>query len=419
MKHTNQELEQGVLGKVIDNSAYLASLEFMETKYFAFVEHRMIWEQIIKEAIRLGRVDAAILRPFFKNSGFPELLNQIINESRMVVDVRAHGFEIRHLWQKRELEEKLHNSLRDLELGNFDAISSNLQNEVSGLSFEDNIQKTESLAEIEEQIGDEPDKFFETSLKKFNKAMNGGLFIGELITLGAFSSVGKTTIVQSFILDLARQKVKCLFISLEMRKTSVWQKFISNISRIPVGRLRVKDIYRGEEERVEFAKKETRSLPVYINQSVGLTIKDLEKIVKNQIKKTGVDVVFVDYIQIMKYHDKNGKLESTGIKEITTGLKAIAKNLNVCVFALSQLTRDKSKSNNYVPSLNDFKGSHGIVEDSDVVLVLHRDKLDSRDKEEFSKNGRLVIRKSRFGQGDSIDIVFDGTSGRYREVDSV
>jgi len=103
-------------------------------------------------------------------------------------------------------------------------------------------------------------------------------------------------------------------------------------------------------------------------------------------------------------------------KEITTALKAIAKQYNISVLALAQIGRKGVESAKQEPTINDFKGSGGIEEDADVAIILHRDRSEGQEESYFSRSGKLIVAKNRHGRTGEINIDFDGEFGRFTET---
>jgi replicative DNA helicase len=150
-----------------------------------------------------------------------------------------------------------------------------------------------------------------------------------------------------------------------------------------------------------------------------LRVAQIGQIIKNQIQKQPVDLVVVDYIQIIKGDDPKGKNEALIIKENTTMLKALAKQYDVGILALAQINRKAVEGANQEPTINDFKSSGGIEEDADVAIILHRDRSEEKKESYFSESGKLIVAKNRHGRTGEIAITFDGNFGRFIELENL
>lgn len=412
MKYANQELEEKILGSTIMINKSLSVLEFLEEKHFAFSEHRIIWNKIIEEISRIGSVDSVILTPFFKERFNLKALKNLMLQASGVIDIRDYGQELVELWQKRELEAKLQEALKDLESGTFKAISSNIENEIAGLTIQDTKKKTESVAQIINRIQEERknkvfSKVMQTGFSELDRVIKGGVRTKQLVIIGGRAGIGKTTISQNILLNNGKSGKNCLFISLEMSKEEVIYKFTSNLARINSS-----DLQDGFLSQTEFEKRlqkenELKQMEIYINDSPKLKIKEIGKIIERQMEKMPIDLVVVDYVQIISADESRNKNEAQIIKENTTMLKTFAKQYDVAVIALAQINRNGAE----MPKIQDLKGSGGIEEDADIVILIHRDIENSK----FLNSGSLIVAKNRRGQTCDIPIKFEGEFGRFIE----
>ena len=164
------------------------------------------------------------------------------------------------------------------------------------------------------------------------------------------------------------------------------------------------------------AKKELKDMEIYVNDSSYLRISQIGQIIKQQIEKQPVDLVVVDYVQIIRGDDVKGKNEALIIKESTTMLKSFVKQYDVAVLALAQINRKAVEGGKQEPTINDFKSSGGIEEDADVAIILHRDRSEEKKDGYFSQSGKLIVAKNRHGRTGEVAIDFDGKFGRFNEI---
>jgi replicative DNA helicase len=249
--------------------------------------------------------------------------------------------------------------------------------------------------------------------------LNGGIHSQQLVIIGARPSVGKTTLAQNIILNSSKTGKKCLFVSLEVDKRNVTLKFLSNLCSIPAWKIGRNLVNQAQNQDLNRAKSELRQMAIYTNDSSYLRVAQIGQIIKNQIQKQPVDLVVVDYIQIIKGDDPKGKNEALIIKENTTMLKALAKQYDVGILALAQINRKAVEGANQEPTINDFKSSGGIEEDADVAIILHRDRSEEKKESYFSESGKLIVAKNRHGRTGEIAITFDGNFGRFIELENL
>jgi replicative DNA helicase len=423
-KFSNQQAESIILGSILMNNAYLRSVEFVETKHFYFAEHQAIWEKII-ETISLGSVaNQTTLLEFFQNnkqSGGIVGLGELLQEATGVVDIREYGKVIVELWQKRELENQLKTALDDLDNKSFSFISGNLENEMAGLAIQEPKKKTQHIAEIMAEVDQEQalglgDKFTPTGFYKLDELLNGGIYNQQLCIIGARPSIGKSAIAQNIITSASKAGKKCLFVSLEMNKKSVYLRFLSDLASLETWKIQKNILNQSELSSLKRAKDELRTMEIFVNDSTYLKTSQIAAMIKTQLEKKPVDLVVVDYVQIVKGDEAKGKNESTMIKDITTALKGFAKTYDVGVLALAQINRKAVEGSKQEPTINDFKSSGGIEEDADVAIILHRDRDDERKEGYFSDAGKLIIAKNRHGRTGEVLIEFSGKFSRFTEI---
>lgn len=426
--YQNQEAEQVILGTAIMNNSLLLNVaDILESKHFSYIEHQEIW----KEFIRIGKegktADPVTLKNFmqnntiFKDLGGSKYLITLMQLANGVADLRSYAKTLIELWQKREFCELIENCKNELQEKSFNYLSSDFQNKIAGLEFQEPKKQTQCTSDILDDLDREDaeglsDKFVETGFSKLDNLMNGGLYAKQLYIIGARPSVGKTTIGQNIILNASRSGKRCLFISLEVDKRNVMYKFLSNMKSIDSWKIQKKCLNQSEVADLQEAKEELRNMKIYVNDSSGLNITQIKQIIKNQIDKQPVDLVVVDYIQIMKGEDTRNKNESLIIKENTTALKSIAKQFDIPILALAQINRKAVEGSNQEPTINDFKSSGGIEEDADVAMILHRDRSEDKEGGYFSDAGKIIIAKNRHGRTGVSNVMIQGNFGRFLEI---
>jgi replicative DNA helicase len=425
----NEEAEQAILGSLILNNALLPRVsDFLEEKHFYYEPNKEIWSRFIDVESGGKLANQITLKDFFANSeaikevGGVKYLSLLLARATGIYDLREYGTTLVELWQKRGVKELLTKALDNLGGTNFDATTSNIENEIAGLAIQEPKKKTQHTTDIlkdmdaEDAIG-RSSKYIPTGFKNLDDIMNGGIYSQQLCILGARPSVGKTTIGQNVILNASQQGKKCLFISLEVDKRNVMLKFLSNLTSIESWKLQKNArLSQGEEGSLKRAREELRKMGIYVNDSSYLKISQIGQIIKNQIAKEPVDLVVVDYVQIIKGDDTRNKNESLIIKENTTMLKSFAKQYDVSILALAQINRKAVEGANQEPTINDFKSSGGIEEDADVAIILHRDRNEEKKDGYFSESGKLIVAKNRHGRTGEVSISFDGNFGRFNEI---
>lgn len=426
----NIQGEHAILGTILISNTQLSRvIDKLEERHFYNEANKEVWKKIIELSNDNKLADSIILKEFFSNNlivkeaGGVAYGQALLGEAVGVIDIREYCNEIIELWQKRELEAKLNSAIFDLHNNSFDKVSANLENDIAGLALQEPKKKTQHVSEmitdweVDEAQG-KTTKIIPTGLNQLDKVLNGGLHARQLCFIGARPSVGKTAISQNIIFNASKAGKKCLFISLEVDKRNVLYKFLSLSRSIPAWKIQKNILTHQDKEDLRESKRELKEMQIYVNDSSSLNITQIKQIIKNQIEKNPVDLVVVDYVQIIKGVDTKWKNESSAIKENTTMLKALAKQYDVAILALAQINRKGVESNDQEPNINDFKGSGGIEEDADVAIILHRNRNENEDKEKgyFSNTGKLIVAKNRHGFTGQVGVMFDGELGRFTEL---
>ena len=421
-KYENIEAEQIILGSAImRNRILLHVADILEEKHFYYEEHKIIWREFIKIGKEGGTADPTTLKGCMKDIAFKEVgehkyLAVLLDKANGIVDFRYYAKTLIELWQKRELETLIENCQESLKNKSFSFLSSKLQNDILKLDINNPIQKIKHIGEVIKDIKNDEkkltDDFITTGFKELDNLMNGGFYKKQLTIIGARPSIGKTSMAQQMILKASQEGKKCLFISLEVDEKNIYLKFVSNLVSIQGWKLQRK-ILSDKEKKAEIeAMKELNEMDIYINDSSSLNIMQIENIVKKQLELQPIDVVFIDYIQIIRYLNQRNFNEASAIKENTSRLKEIAKKYNIAVVALAQINR-KGVENKQEPSINDLKGSGGIEEDADIAILLHRDKNEDEEGSYFSDSGKIIVAKNRHGATGVVSFNFEGKFSRF------
>lgn len=427
-EYQNLHAEQIILGTIILNNEHLRLVaDLLEVKHFALEAHGEIYKYILESICEI-RADKITLTDFFKNNeeikevGGIEYLGVLASQASMIVSIRDYAKKVVELWQKREMQNLLADSIEDLKTNSFDKVKANLENQSRDFVKFSEEKKTQSLEEIWAEIEEERkqnlgEKTISSGYQNFDKILNGGFKSKQLVIIGARPSVGKTAIAQNFLINAATQGKNCLFISLEVDRKNVIYKIISNLASVKAFKIQNNWLNnQGEYEAVERAKRQLKELKIRINDSSNQKASDIENEIRNEIEKSPVDLVVVDYVQYIRYGDAKGKNEAFLIKENTTALKTFAKKYDVAVVALAQINRQGVQAQDQEPTINDFKGSGGIEEDADVAIILHRDRLQDKEKGYFSNIAKLIVAKNRHGRTGEVVFDFDGDFNRFTEV---
>ena len=234
-----------------------------------------------------------------------------------------------------------------------------------------------------------------------------------LIIIAARPSIGKTALALKIALNMANQNKKIAFFTIEMSKEQIAERVISLL-----GRVNSKDLRKGlcEQELLQNVLTRTEDMGIYVNDDTSINIVELKAKIKQLKREKQIDIAFIDYLQLIKPINSFASREQA-ISDISRGLKAIAKDLDMPIVALAQLNRLVEARSDKRPVLADLRESGSIEQDADVVIAIHRpgfyDKTSG--KKEINNKTELVIAKQRNGSTGVVNLMFVDEYGSFEE----
>ena len=451
----NIEAEQSVIGSILLSNEIFDDISLIiSNKNFYDPIHKKIFEALEKLIFGGLLANPITLKNYFEKEkdelNIPEYLVKITKFSTSSRQAIEYSKLIFDLYVKRELikisgevidQAKLNDlgtdgkkiienyekSLFDLaEKGSF---SSSL------IKFDEAMRQTIEMAsnayKNEEGIVGVP-----TGLKDLDDRL-GGLHKSDLIIIAGRPSMGKTALATNIAFNAAKkiqengEKSSIAFFSLEMSSEQLSTRILAEQSRI-----KSNDIRRGKISEEQFDKfietsKDISELPLYIDETPAITIAALSNRARRIKRLYGLDMVVIDYIQLMRAsNSNNGRVQE--ISEITQGLKALAKELAVPVLALSQLSRAVEQRDDKKPQLSDLRESGSIEQDADVVMFVYREAYYLQGKEprpatvehaewqakmnEVSHLAELIIQKQRHGPTGNVMLEFEAMFTKFKDI---
>jgi len=248
----------------------------------------------------------------------------------------------------------------------------------------------------------------------------GGLQKSDLIVLAARPSVGKTAFAINIALNVARDNVPVGIFSMEMSLDQIVDRLIAAQSGVSLWKLRTGKL--GEElQETTRACEELKELPLFIDDSPSPNILQMRAMARRLQAEHGLGLLVVDYLQLMSSR-RNYDSPVQQVTEISRGLKGLAKELNIPIIAVSQLSRAVEQRDGHRPRLSDLRDSGSIEQDADLVMFIHReDKIRDRDKlnPDQINTAQLIIAKHRNGPTGEIDFKINPDSLRFLELDKI
>ena len=255
----------------------------------------------------------------------------------------------------------------------------------------------------------------------------GGLQRSDLIVLGARPSAGKTTLALNIARNAAVKQKACVAVfSLEMSRQAVVQRLLANEADVDSRKVRLGTYTEGEERRIMRASGILSEAPIYIDDSPQLRVVEMRGKAQRLHRERTVDLVIVDYLQLIQGAAK-GESRVQELSDITRSLKALAREIDAPVLAISQLSRAIEWRASHKPQLSDLRDSGSIEQDADVVLFISRDAMYFT-KDEWEKThdimiepyeedkADIIIAKHRNGPTGEVKLYFDSKTARFEDT---
>ena len=456
----NIEAEQSVIGSILVSNEIFDEISDVKDDYFYNPVNKKIFK-IINDLLSKGLLANPItLKNYFTNEnelteiGGAEYLVKLTKFSTSKIQIKYYADLLHDLKIRRNLiqisRETLDETLNKNSEVNAEQIIESAEKKLfdiaergrfnkSYVEFKDALLETIAMASSayknEEGIVGVP-----TGLKDLDDRL-GGLHKQDLLIIAGRPSMGKTALATNIAFNAAKKlldkekKSSIVFFSLEMSSEQLSTRILSEQSRIKSNDIRRGKINQDEFEKFIETSKNLENLPLFIDDTPAITISTLSNRARRIKRMHGLDLVVVDYIQLMKSgnYKNEGRVQEIG--EITQGLKALAKELDVPVLALSQLSRAVEQRDDKKPQLADLRESGSIEQDADVVMFVYREeyyleklepKVGTAEHVEWQEKmslvhnlAELIIGKQRHGPTGIIRLEFESAFTKFKDAQSI
>jgi len=248
--------------------------------------------------------------------------------------------------------------------------------------------------------------------------MTAGLQRSDLIVLAARPAMGKTTLVGNLVQNIAmNEKQATLFFSLEMSKDQLVDRMLAAESGVDAWNIRTGNLSDQDFEKLGSAMGALSEAPIYIDDTPGISILEMRTKARREAQKHQIGLIVVDYLQLMSGAKKGGDFNRVQeISEISRGLKLIARELNVPVVALSQLSRSVESRSPQIPQLSDLRESGSIEQDADIVMFIYREAYYNPETDRQNVTD-LIIAKHRNGPTGKVELYFHPERLKFMSLD--
>ncbi|MBQ3293491.1 replicative DNA helicase [Candidatus Saccharibacteria bacterium] len=247
-----------------------------------------------------------------------------------------------------------------------------------------------------------------------------GLQKGDLVIIGARPAMGKTTFAQNLAYNVASINNRgVLFFSMEMAANEIIDRMISDVSGVGNWGIRTGNLSDEEFAKIGDAMGEMAEIPIYIDDTSSMTIMELRNKARRAVHDHDIGVVIIDYLQLLDGSDRYKGQRVQEVTEISRGLKILARELNIPVIALAQLSRNVTGRENPRPILSDLRDSGSIEQDADLVMFLHRPDYYKQNDDNYEETHitEVIIAKHRHGETGRVDLYFHPELLRFMSLD--
>ncbi len=462
----NIEAEQALLGAIlVNNDAFDRVSDFLKIEDFSDELHRRIYD-VASRLIREGKLATPItLKTFLGEHSLGEItisqyLARLAAEATTIINAADYGRMIHDLAVRRELiviGEDMVNGAFDAPVGSspraqIEEAERKLYSIAEAGRYDGGFQRfSDTLAiavdmaakawERDGRLSGLASGFYELDNKL------GGLQASDLVIIAGRPGMGKTAFATNIGFNIAKAyhfEVRpdgthatvnggiVGFFSLEMSAEQLATRIIAEQAGVPSHKIRRGDVSEAEFHRVAQAARDMQSVPFYIDQTGGISIAQLAARARRLKRQRGLDLLIVDYLQLLSASKSRSDSRVQELTEITTSLKALAKELNVPILALSQLSRQVESRDDKRPQLSDLRESGSIEQDADVVMFVYREEYYLKNKqpregtEEFLTwqakmedafgKAEVIIGKQRHGPTGTVELAFEAEMTRFANL---
>ncbi len=462
----NIEAEQAVLGTIILNNEYLNRVsEFLREEHFYEPAHGKIYAQIVHNVEKVNIVaNQVTLKQFFESEpsvkamGGALYLSNLLASASAIIDIADYGRVIYDLALTRKLvmvgEDIVHrvykaednrSATEQIEFAEAELFklseNGSGKSDFKNISFslKETLDKTLLAKQRDSNISG-----VSTGLADLDKILSG-MQPSDLIILAGRPSMGKTALAINIAINAckflnhdvaeAKDKKAVGFFSLEMSSDQLAARILSMESSINAGKFRTGHLNEMEWEAIATRSAEISKLPFFIDDTPALSISAIRTRTRRLVRKHNLAFLLIDYLQLIRgssTRSQDGRVQE--VSEITQGLKAIAKEFNIPVIALSQLSRAVESRDDKRPQLSDLRESGSIEQDADVVAFIYRESYyherkrpPENEREKFEQwqikmnelrhVSEVIIAKQRNGPVGNVHLYFDSEFTRFGNLE--
>jgi replicative DNA helicase len=433
----NTEAEASLLGAIlIDTDAIVKIADSITANDFFDPRHQRIYEAISQLYERHEAIDVLTLADRLKNNGYldsiggPSYLTELTNYVPTAAHVEQYADIVAQKAMRRRLiaaskeivglgydeSKQLRELIEEAETRLFEVSQQHVKQSVISLEtiLAESFDRLDDLHKDKQKIRGVP-----TGFKDMDNVL-AGFQRSDLIILAARPSMGKTALALNFAHNVAVQASEpVLIFSLEMSKEQLVDRLLSMESGVDAWALRTGNLSDSDFEKIGHAMGTLSEAQMFIDDTPGITVSDLRTKARREAHQRPLGLIIVDYLQLMsggsRFGSEGNRVQE--ISEISRGLKGVARELNVPVLALSQLSRSVENRSPQIPQLADLRESGSIEQDADVVAFIYREEYYNPETDR-KKLTDVLIKKHRNGPTGGVELYFDNEKQKFRSIDT-
>lgn len=429
--------EKIILSCLFSNSEVIEiTLQTLPVDAFYFKNHQEIYKTIIFMYTNKVPVDILTLITFLQDNGHLEkvggvkVLMELINQVPNFMYLEEYIRLVKDKFLRRSLIKLGYETVNLSYITNIplEDILDDLEHKFFNLTNEIKMQKLVSSAELLNNI------FLELKEKSINPTLSGlpsgfydldsltqGFQTSDLIIIAGRPSMGKTAFSLNIALNIIKIfKLPILFFSLEMSKKQIMYRLLTMETNITQTKLRSGKLYKSDWTKLNKIIKIMSKLPFFIDDTPDISIQDIRSKIKTVLfEQNKIGLIIIDYLQLMQSSKFKNENRVQEISQITRSLKNIAREFDVPIIALSQLSRSVENRIDKKPILSDLRESGSIEQDADLVLMLYRNTHNTsiQNNNQISYLTELIIAKHRNGPIGTVKLRFDGKCIKFYNLE--
>ena len=429
----NIDAEQSVLGSMLkDKNAIVQAVETLKSEDFYKDSHKIVFSTVLNLYQKDTPIDMITLLEELKSTNKLEECGGItyVSEisSSVISTANVHSY-IKIVKDKAILRKLINTSTTIIEecyenQNNVEAVIDSAESKIFNIAENRNTSDFEPMSDILERGFLQIENVFNNKGQVSGvssgfsdlDSKTSGFQKGDMILIAARPSMGKTTLALNIAENAALKGGKSIaMFSLEMSKEQLSYKLLCSQANVDMLRLRTGDLQDKDWENIAKASGPLASADIYIDDTAGTSIMEMRSKCRKLKMEHGIDLIIIDYLQLMSGSTQSESRQQE-VSEISRSIKALAKEMQCPVIALSQLSRAPEQRADHRPMLSDLRESGSIEQDADIVMFLYRDEYYNKETED--KNvAECIIAKQRNGPVGTIKLAWLGQYSRFGNLD--